>query len=274
MRNTIGFSKWIGIAAAAAGIFAPRVLGWCPSPSDYVIKCQSCTVLLTCDAVGVPIWITGFGVTLDGQNHYVEYHQGAAIRTFNIDTEIKNLAVIDAGISTSSGGYGISIEQAGTYLNQNTLSNVRVIYSKSHGIYNSSNSNLTIRNSYVGSSGGDGVLGSSPTGAWTSIYNTTSERNVFHGFATNSPNSTASYNTFSDNGSYGYYAYGVGGLSIYGNTLQRNYRGLFLSSTIAPSVQNNTGSQNTVMDCFDVGSTLGSHSGNSWGTANGPNCIH
>lgn len=271
---TTRFSSWIGILAAASGMLAPRAfaVAWCPDVRDYVISCNNCSREITCDVSHASIWIYGSGVTLDGQGHTFDDAPGPGVRVYYPGATIKNLNITNAGQGYSvSDGHGIHFIGSGSGA-WSYVDNVYIYHSTGHGIYNVGGSSVQVQNSSINSNGGSGVVAGGASGVYTDIYSTGAQLNTASGYVTVTPYSYIIGNWFYTNGSYGSYAASLPGLLIQNNQYYSNYRGLVLVSTTSPTVQNNSGGSNYANDCFDYGSTSGTHSGNTWGTASGTNC--
>lgn len=264
----------MALLAAASGILAPSVLaaGWCPTVRDYNITCNYCAVELTCNVDNVSIWITGSNVTFDGRGYSITNSPEQGIRVGGAAATIKNVYISGAGVATGSTyGHGIHFVYPTTSpFTVSNVENVNITESRHIGIYNQSGSAVSIRRSTIYRNGSHGVYGAG--NRYTDFYNSQSNTNTGTGMVTNVNSSYAYDNGFSGNTQYGQIATGVSGLILRRNNYTSNYRGLVLSNTKAPNLLNNSGGWNTVNDCFDVGSTNGSHSGNVWQLASGTNC--
>jgi hypothetical protein len=274
---------WSGAVAAAAFLMAPQAhaTAWCPTPSDNVIRCNSCFRELTCDVNGFTIYITGNLVTLDGKSHWSNYAPGSALEVSGVGNTVKYFYVQNPGMFglTSSAPYDGS-----SY----TVFDHVYVYGAGHGIVNRGPSPVTVNNSTVTYSRITGVDGWPATAAGvppshnTDIRSSTLNHSGWDGyFGEAGPNCWLTNSTFAYNGGDGAFSDANWGAQIIGNTFYGNGTnpsnqgsGLHVSN-IKGVVRNNYGRSNYFKDCYqDSYSWPGGvyHSGNDWGTSQGPDC--
>jgi hypothetical protein len=282
-RKKISKSAWSGAVAAAAFLMAPQAhaTAWCPTRSDNVIRCSSCTRELTCDVNGFDIYITGNLVTLDGKSHWINYAPGEALQVTGVGNYIKYVYI------QSPGQTGISSTAPYDGSSYTVLDNVYVTGAGQNGIVNYGPSPVTINNSTVSYSRYAGVVGTVwpapgvPTNHNTDIRYSTLNHNSWDGYYGQVKNSWLINSTFAYNGSNGAWTSNNSGAQIVGNAFYGNgtnaaYEGQRFGlemNNISGVLRNNYGRSNYSYDCQeDSWAGPVSHSGNDWGSAVGPDC--